>query len=107
MNIESLTWLMLIDFVVAVHSLSRIELFATPWTAACQAFLSFTIFQSLLKLMSIEWLMPSNHLILYQPLFLLPSLFPNIRIFSDKSVFASGGQSIGASASVLPLNIQD
>ena len=56
-----------------------------PWTAACQAFLSFTIFQSLLKLMSIESMMPSNHLILCLPLLLLPSIFPNIRVFSRKA----------------------
>ena len=58
---------------------------ATPWTAACQGFLSFTIFWSLLKLMSIESVMPSYHLIFYHPL-LLPSVFPNIRVFSNESV---------------------
>ena len=57
---------------------------ATPWTAACQGFLSFTIFWSLLKLMSIESVMPSYHLIFYHPL-LLPSVFPNIRVFSNDS----------------------
>ena len=57
---------------------------ATLWTAACQPFLSFTIFQSLLKLMSIESVMPSNHLILCRPLLLLPSVFPSIRIFSNE-----------------------
>ena len=64
---------------------------------------------SLLKLTSIESVVPSNHLILCHPLLLLPSIFPNITVFSNKSVFASGGQSIGvsASASVLPMNIQD
>ena len=56
----------------------------TPWTAACQAFLSFTIFRSLLKLMSIESVMPSNHLILCHSLLLLPSVFPSIRIFSNE-----------------------
>ena len=63
---------------------------------------------SLLKLRSIESVMPSNHLILHCPLFVLPSIFPNIRVFSNESVFATGGQSIGAlgSASVLPVNIQ-
>ena len=57
----------------------------TPWTAACQASLSFTISQSLLKLMSIELVMPSNHLILCHPLLLPPSIFPSIRIFSNES----------------------
>ena len=58
----------------------------TPWTAACQASLSITNSQSVLKLMSIESVMPSNHLILCRPLFLLPSIFPSIRVFSNKSV---------------------
>ena len=57
----------------------------TPWTAACQASLFFTVSQSLLKLMSIESLMLSNHLILCHPLFLLPSIFPSIRVFSNES----------------------
>ena len=60
------------------------ELFATPWTAPCQASLSFTVSQSLLQL--IESVMPSNHLILCRPLYLLPSVFPIIRAFSDESV---------------------
>ena len=59
---------------------------ATPWTAACQASRSFTIFSSLLKLMSIESVMPSNHLILCHPLLFLPSIFPSIRVFSNESV---------------------
>ena len=59
----------------------------TPWTAACQASLSFTISCSLLKFMSIESVMPSNHLILCQPLLLLPAIFPSIQIFSNKSAF--------------------
>ena len=73
-----------------------------PWTAACQASLSFTMSWSLLKLMSIESLMPYNHLILCRPLLLLPPIPPS-------QLFASGGQSIGvsASASVLPMNVQD
>ena len=58
---------------------------ATPWTAACQASLSFTISQSLLKLVSVQSVMPSNHLILYCPLLLLPSIFPSIRVFSNES----------------------
>ena len=69
----------------SVQSFSRIRLFATPWTAACQASLSITNSRSLLKLMSIESVMPSNHLILCHPLLLLPSIFPNIRIFSNES----------------------
>ena len=69
----------------SVQSLSRIQLFATPWTAACQASLSITHPQSLLKLMSIESVMPSNHLILCRPL-LLPSIFPSIRVSSNESV---------------------
>ena len=67
-------------------SLSRVRLFATPWTVAHQASLSITSSQSLLKLMSIESLMPSNHLILCRPLPLLPSIFPTIRVFSNESV---------------------
>ena len=78
----------------------------TPWTAACQASLSFTISWNLLKLMSIESVMPFKHLILCHPLLLLPSMFPSIRVFSNESALVSGGQSIGASASpsVLPMN---
>ena len=72
--------------VVVVESLSHVWLFVTPWTATCQASLSFTIFWSLLKLMSIETVMPSNHLILCHPLLFLPSIFPSIRVFSDESV---------------------
>ena len=69
----------------SVQSLSRVQLFATPWTAAHQDSLSITNSQSLLKLMSIELVMPSNHLILCCPL-LPPSIFPSIRIFSSESV---------------------
>ena len=71
---------------VIVQSLSNVQLFATPWTAALQASLSITISQSLLKLMSIESVMPSNQLILCCPLLLLPSIFPSIRVFSNESV---------------------
>ena len=70
----------------SVQSLSCVRLFATPWTAACQAFLSITKSQSLLKLISIELVMPSNHLILCCPLLLLPSVFPSIRVFFSESV---------------------
>ena len=82
---------------------------ATPRTAACQASLSITNSQSPPKLMSIELVMPSNHLILCRPLLLLPSVFPRIRVFSNERFFTSSGQSIGVSAStsVLPMNIQD
>ena len=68
------------------HSLSRVQFFATPWSAARQASPSITSSQSLLKLMSIESVMPSNHLILCCPLLLLPSIFPSIRVFSNESV---------------------
>ena len=68
-----------------VQSLSHVRLFVTPWTAARQASLSFTIFQSFLKLMSNEMVMPSNHLILCHLLLLLPSIFPSIRVFSIES----------------------
>ena len=70
----------------SVQSLSRVQLFVSPWTEACQASLSITSSQSLLKLMSIESVMPSNHLILCCPLLLLPSVFPSIRVFSSESV---------------------
>ena len=70
----------------SVQMLSHVWLFATPWTAACQAFLSITNSRSLLKLMSIKSVMPSNHLILCRPLLLLPSIFPSIRIFSKESL---------------------
>ena len=73
--------------MVSVQLLSHVRLFTTSWTAACQAFLSITNSQSLLKLISIELVMPSNHLILCHPLLLLPSIFPSIRVFSNKSVF--------------------
>ena len=72
----------------AVHLLSRVQLFATPWAAARQGFLSITNSRSLLKLMSAESVMPCNHLILYHPLLLLPSIFPNIRVFSKESALS-------------------
>ena len=92
----------------SVQSLSRVQLFATPWTAACQASLSNTNSWSLHKLMSIESVMPSNHLILCRHLLLLPSIFSNSGSFQMSQLFASGGQNIGASASasVLPMDIQ-
>ena len=70
----------------SVQSLSCVQLFATPWTEARQASLSITNSRSLLKLMSIESVVPSNHLILCHPLLLLPSIFPSIRVFSNESV---------------------
>ena len=74
-----------ISSVQSVQSLSRVRLFATPWIAARQASLSVTNSRSLLRLMSIELVMPSNHLILCRPLLLLPSIFPSIRVFSSES----------------------
>ena len=94
------------DYISAVHSLSRVQLFATPWTATHQASLSITSSRSPPKPMSIELVMPSNHLILCHRLLFLPSIFPSIQM---SQLFASGGQSIGvsASASVLPMKTQD
>ena len=93
----------------SIQLLSRVQLFATPWTAAHQASLSITNSQSLLKRMSIESAMPSNHLILCHPLLLLPSVFPSIRVFSNESVLRIRWPNIGVSAlsSVLPMNTQD
>ena len=71
--------------VLVIQLLSRVQFFMTPWTTALQASLKFTISQSLFTLMSIELVMPSNHLILCRPLLLLPSNFPSIRIFSSES----------------------
>ena len=127
----------LLCICIVVQSLSHVRLFVTPWTAACKASLSITKPWSLLKLMYIESVMPSNHfrknhlsitiswslpkfmsiasvmpssrLILCTAPVLLPSIFPRIRAFSMSQLFTSGGQSIGVSAStsVLPMNIQD
>ena len=72
--------------ISSVQSLSYVRVFATPWTAARQASLSFTNSRNLLNLMSIESVMPSNRLILYHPLLLLPSVFPSIRAFPNESV---------------------
>ena len=90
----------------SVQSLSCVRLFVTPWTAACQASLCLTNSQSPPKPMSIELVMPSNHLILCHRLLFLPSIFPSIQM---SQFFASGGQSIGASAlaPILLMNIQD
>ena len=75
----------MLTFISSVQLLSRVQLFATPRTAACQASQSIINSWSLLKLMSIESVMPSNHLILCHPLLLPPSIFPNIRVFSNES----------------------
>ena len=92
-----------------VQLLSRVWLFVTPRTAARQASLSSTISQSLLKLISVELMMPSSHLILCCPLLLLPSIFPSIRVFSSELVLCIRWPKYwsSASASVLPMNIQD
>ena len=96
-------------FVLFAQSLSHVQLFATLWNAEHQASLSFTVSQSLLKLMSIESVMPSNHLILCHPLLLLPSSFPASGSSPMSQFLTSGDQSIGvlASTSVLPMNIHD
>ena len=92
-----------------VQELSRVQLFATPWTAACQASLSKTNSWSLLRLMSIESMMPSKHLILCHPFLLPPTIFPALGSFPLSPFFTSGGQNIevSVSASVLTMNIQD
>ena len=79
------TWEAQFSQFSSVQLLSHVQLFVTPWTAACHASQSITNSQSLLKLMSIESVMPSNHLILCHPLLLPPSIFPSIRVFSNES----------------------
>ena len=93
----------------SVQSLSRVQLFVTTWTAARQASLSITNSRSLPKLMSIESVMPSNHLILCRPFSSCPQSFPASGSFPMSQLFASGGQNIGVwtSTSVLPMNTQD
>ena len=86
LSIGSACWKEGCSGFISVQSLSHVPLFATPWTAACQAPLSITNSWSLLKLMSIELVMPSNHPILCHPLLLLPSVFPGIRVFPNESV---------------------
>ena len=90
-----------------VPLLSHVWLFATPWTPAHQAPLSSVIFQSSLKLMSIESVMPSNHLILCCPFSSCLQSFPVLGPFPMSPLFTSGGQSIGAPATLLPMTIQD
>ena len=92
-------------FCVWCYDLERV-LFASPWTATHQAPLSFTISQSLLKFISIELVTLSNHFILCHPFSFCLQSFPASGSFQMSRLFASGGQSIGASASVLPMNIQ-
>ena len=91
--------------ISSVQLLSHVQLFSTPWTAAYQASLSITTSQSLLKLMSIESVMPSNHLILCHPLLLLPSVFPSIRVFSNESILCIQWPKCGSfSFSISPSN---
>ena len=107
-NISVDDYYSLLTYISSVYLLSCVWLFTTPWAKACQASLYITNSQRLLKLMSIESVMPSNHLILCHPLLLLPSIFPSIRVFSNESVLHVKWQSIGVSASVsvLLMNIQ-
>ena len=95
--------------ISSVQSLSHVRLFVTPWTAARQASLSIINSQSILKLISIESVMPSNHLILCHPLFSCLQSFTASKSFPMSQLFTLGGKSFGtpASASVLPMNIQD
>ena len=95
-------------YVVVVQLLYRVQVLVTPWTEVHQTSLTFTISWSLLKLMSIELVMPPNHLIFCHPLVLLTLIFLAWGSFPMQWLFASGGQSIGASASasVLPMNVQ-
>ena len=95
-----LVWL----FISSVQSLSRVQLIANPWTAVLQVSQSKTNFQSFLKLTCIESVMPCHHLILSCPLLLLPQSFPASGSFPVSQFFTSGGQSVGASASVLSMN---
>ena len=91
--------------VIFVESLSHVQLFATPWTAAHQASLSFTTSKSLLKLRSIKLVMPCNHLMLCHPFLLYPQSFPVSGSFPMSQLFTSGSQSIGALALVLPMYV--
>ena len=85
-DVSCFEWPWFLRSIVVAQLLRHVRLFVTPKTAACQASLSITIFQSLLKLMSIESVMPSNHLILGCPLLLMPSILPSIKVLFDKSV---------------------
>ena len=101
-----LVYLWICVAIVIVQSFSHVQLFVTPWTAAHQASLSFTVSWSLLKPMSIELMMPSNLLILCHPLLLLPSIISSIMVFFSESALCIRWSNIGASASILPMNIQ-
>ena len=105
----SSTLLVVIFCISSVQSLSHVQLFATPWTEAHQASLSITYSWSLLKLMFIESVMPSNHLILCRLLLLLPSIFPSIRVFSNESILCIRWPKYWSFSfsTVLPVNIQD
>ena len=107
MSVKKVVHTLILNFVV-VQPLSSVQLFVTTWTAAWQASLSFTISRNLLKFMSIEAMMPSNHVIFCHPLFLLLSIFPRIWVFTMSQLFASCGQNIAAlaSAPVLLMNIK-
>ena len=96
-----------VKLISSFQSLSCVWLFESQWTAACQASLSITNFQSFFKLMSIESVMPSNHLSFCHPLLLLPSIFPSIRVFSNESVLRLRWPCFGAlaSASIRSMNI--
>ena len=95
----------ILKIVAVVQSLTCVQLLATPWNTACQASLFYLL--CLLRFMSLESVIPSNHLILCHPFFSCPQSFPTPGSFPVSQFFASGGQSIGASAPVLPMNIQD
>ena len=100
-------WDIMVQFG-SVQSLSRVRLFATPWITAHQASLSLTNSQSSLKPMSIESVMPSNHLILYSPLLLLPSIFPSIRVFSNESALRIRWPKYWSFSFIIsPMNTQD
>ena len=101
------SWTTRNDQFSSVQSLSCAQLFATPWIAACQAFLSITNSQSPPEPMSIESVMSSNHLILCHPLLLLPSIFPRIRVFSNESAILIRWPGVSAATSFLPMNTQD
>ena len=107
--VESLQIVLWNNSVKSVQSLSHVQLFATPWTTAFQASLSITNSWSLLKLMFVESVMPYNHLIACRPLHLPPSIFPSMRVFFNESVPHNKWTKYWrfASASVLPMNIQD
>ena len=101
---KQIIWGKVIFFWVSVQSLIRVWLFMTPWTETGQAYLSITNSESLLKLMSIESVMPSNHLILYCPLLLSPSIFPSIRVFSSEAVLIRWPKYWSFSISISPSN---